>query len=127
MIQGNMKLVTRKLDDLNTVFDISGEVTSAAESQMTEAYNQATSTGTKNIILNFTGLDYMNSSGIGLLVTILIRAQRKNQRLLAYGLNEHYDKIFELTRLNEAIGIYENEMEVLTVIHGNKNGEQEDI
>jgi len=32
--------IIRRLDELNTVFDISGEVTSAAESQMTEAYNQ---------------------------------------------------------------------------------------
>jgi anti-sigma B factor antagonist len=126
MVQGNMKLVTRKLDDLNTVFDISGEVTSAAENQMTEAYNQATSSGTKNIILNFTGLDYMNSSGIGLLVTILIRAQRKNQRLLAYGLNQHYERIFDLTRLDEAIGIFENETEVLAAINEDRNGENRD-
>jgi len=39
----NMNLITRRLDEVNTVFDISGEVTSAAENQMTEAYNQATS------------------------------------------------------------------------------------
>jgi anti-sigma B factor antagonist len=61
------------------------------------------------IILNFSDLEYMNSSGIGLLVTLLIRANRQNQRLLAYGLSEHYRQIFELTRLDEAIMIYENE------------------
>ena len=126
MIQGNMKLITRRLDDLNVVFDISGEVTSAAENQMTEAYTQATTDGVRNIILNFTGLDYMNSSGIGLLVTILIRAQRKNQRLLAYGLNQHYEKIFELTRLDEAIGIFESETEILAVINEDNNGENKD-
>jgi anti-sigma B factor antagonist len=126
MVQGNMKLVTRRFDELNTVFDITGEVTSAAENQMTEAYNQATAAGTKNIILNFTGLDYMNSSGIGLLITILIRAQRKNQRLFAYGLNQHYEKIFVLTRLNEAIGIFENETEALTAINVDKSGEKKD-
>jgi anti-sigma B factor antagonist len=57
----------------------------------------------------------MNSSGIGLLVTLLIRTQRQNQRLLAYGLNQHYQQIFELTRLNEAIGIFPNEIEALEV------------
>ena len=45
----------------------------------------------------------MNSSGIGLLVTLLIRIQRQKQRLVAYGLTDHYIQIFELTRLNEAI------------------------
>jgi anti-anti-sigma factor len=122
MVQGNMNLATRKLDEVATVFDISGEVTSAAEKQMTETYNQATVTGTRNIILNFSGLDYMNSSGIGLLVTILIRAQRQNQRLFAYGLNDHYKKIFELTRLNEVIGIFDNETDVLAAIKEPSDG-----
>jgi anti-sigma B factor antagonist len=44
---------------------------------------------------------------------LLIRANRQNQRLLAYGLSEHYRQIFELTRLNEAIAIYDNEEEAL--------------
>ena len=54
-------------------------------------------------MLDFGGLEYMNSSGIGLLVTLLVRANRNQQRLLAYGLSEHYRQIFELTRLDEAI------------------------
>ena len=62
-------------------------------------------------ILNFGNLEYMNSSGIGLLVTLLIRAQRGKQKLLACGLSEHYRQIFQLTRLDEAIGIFASESE----------------
>jgi len=51
----------------------------------------------------------MNSSGIGLLVTLLIRVNRQKQRMLSYGLSDHYQQIFQLTRLNEAIGIYNDE------------------
>ena len=58
-------------------------------------------------MLNFTGLDYMNSGGIGLLVTLLVRAQRQRQRVLAFGLSDHYRQIFELTRLDEAVGIHD--------------------
>ncbi len=60
-------------------------------------------------MLDFGGLEYMNSSGIGLLVTLLVRAQRNHQRMLAFGLTEHYRQIFELTRLDEAIAIHETE------------------
>lgn len=116
MDKGKIELNTRWLDSYNAVFDISGEVSSAAESQLTEAYNLATSAGAKRIIFNFTDLEYMNSSGIGLLVTLLIRAQRQSQQLLAYGLNKHYTQIFELTRLNEAIEIYPDELDVLGII-----------
>ena len=80
-----------------------------AEAPLMEAYAQASAPGVKAIILNFSDLEYMNSSGIGLLVTLLIRANRQRQRLMACGLSDHYKQIFDLTRLNEAITIYDNE------------------
>ena len=58
----------------------------------------------------------MNSSGIGLLVTLLIRIQRQKQRLLAFGLNEHYRQIFDLTQLDKAIGIYASEAAALAAV-----------
>ena len=65
------------------------------------------------IVLNFEGLEYMNSSGIGLLVTLLIRVNREKQRLLTYGLSEHYRSIFQITRLDDAIGIHDSEEEAV--------------
>jgi anti-sigma B factor antagonist len=97
-----------------SIIDIEGEVTAFGEPVLMEAYSEASSPGTKAIVLNFSRLEYMNSGGIGLLVTLLIRAQRQGQRLLAYGLNDHYKQIFELTRLNEAIVIHENEPATMT-------------
>lgn len=108
-----LEMKVRKPSEHARVIDISGEVTSSAESRLMEAYNQATENGANAIILNLENLEYMNSGGIGLLVTLLIRAQRNDQRLLAYGLNDHYRQIFELTRLNEAIGIYNDESEAV--------------
>jgi anti-sigma B factor antagonist len=51
----------------------------------------------------------MNSSGIGLLVTLLIRINREKQKLLTYGLSDHYRNIFQITRLDDAISIYNTE------------------
>ena len=95
------------------IIDISGDVTAASEDTLMAAYNRASEDRARAIVLNFSGLDYMNSGGIGLLVTLLVRANRQRQRLLAYGLTEHYRQIFELTRLDEAIAIYESEEEAL--------------
>src|SRR3954451_23437325 len=100
----NVRLVTPR----TSIIDISGEVNAFAETALTDAYARASTPTTTNIILNFSELEYMNSSGIGLLVTFLIRANRQKQRLLAYGLSEHYKQIFELTRLNEAISIFDS-------------------
>jgi anti-sigma B factor antagonist len=95
------------------ILDIEGELTAFAEDALMTAYNQACDAGIRHVILNFEELEYMSSSGIGLLVTLLIRAQRRQQRLLAYGLNEHHRHILELTRLNEAIAIYPTAEEAL--------------
>jgi anti-sigma B factor antagonist len=92
-----------------SIIDIQGDVTAFAETVLTNAYTAASTNSTKTIILNFSGLEYMNSSGIGLLVTLLIRMNRKRQRLFAFGLTDHYKHIFELTRLDEAITIFDSE------------------
>lgn len=113
MSVANVKMSVRKANASACVLDIHGEINASAEPVIMDAYNQACAQGAKNILMNFSGLDYMNSSGIGLLVTLLIRVRRQNQRLLAYGLNDHYRQIFELTRLNEAISIYDSEVEAL--------------
>ena len=99
----------RKLNEKVSVIDIKGEITAASESTLMDAFNRAAGDQTKAVILNFGGLDYMNSSGIGLLVTLLVRAQRQHQQLMACGLNEHYRQIFELTRLDEAVSIHDTE------------------
>lgn len=96
-----------------SIIDIRGEVTGRSDAALSDAYERAGGTGIRAIILNFTQLEYMNSSGIGLLVMLLVRANRKKQRLLAFGLNEHYRQIFDLTRLDEAIGIHDDEAAAL--------------
>ena len=99
-----------------SVIDIEGEVTAFGEPVLMEAYTQASVPGARAIVLNFSGLEYMNSGGIGLIVTLLIRAQRQGHRLLAYGLNDHYQQIFQLTRLDEAISLYDSEPASLAAV-----------
>ena len=113
MSQAKATMNVRKAGDRASVIDIHGEVNGATENALMDAYTEASTGNARTIVLNFGDLEYMNSSGIGLLVTLLIRVNRQKQRLLACGLSEHYQQIFELTRLNEAIGIYNTEAEAL--------------
>ena len=94
-----------------SVVDIRGDVTSGSEDVLMSAYDAAGDA--RSIILNFSELSYMNSGGIGLLVTLLVRVNRQSQRLLAFGLSDHYRQIFELTRLDEAIAIHDSEQDAL--------------
>jgi anti-sigma B factor antagonist len=113
MTQSTLSAGVRRIDDAVAVLDIQGDITSESEEALGEAYAEGAEGSTRAVILNFSGLEYMNSGGIGLLVTLLVRANRAKQKLLAYGLTEHYRQIFELTRLDEAIGIYDTEAEAV--------------
>jgi anti-sigma B factor antagonist len=106
----------RKVGGHAAVVDIKGDVTSACEEVLMQAYDEASAPGTRALVLNFSGLEYMNSGGIGTIVTLLVRANRQKQRLLAYGLTDHYRQIFELTRLDEAISIFDDEPSALSAV-----------
>src|SRR5437762_11997502 len=113
MTQANVTLSVRTLGDTVSIVDVQGDVTAFAENVLMDAYTRASAAGARAIILNFTQMEYMNSGGIGLLVTLLIRINRQKQHLLTYGLSEHYRHIFELTRLSDAIKLYDTEPEAL--------------
>lgn len=108
MNEPKIRLTVRPAGDGVNVIDIEGEITALSEQALASAHAEAAD-GAKVVALNFQGLEYMNSGGIGLIVTTLIRANRMGHRLVAYGLNEHYRQIFDLTRLDEAIEIFTDE------------------
>ncbi|MEO6206522.1 MAG: STAS domain-containing protein [Candidatus Limnocylindrales bacterium] len=95
---------------------IAGDVTSGSEGELMAGYAQAVEDGASAVILDFSGLEYMNSGGIGLLVTLLVRAQRSRVRLLASGLTDHYREILSLTRLDEAIEIHPDEEAAIAAV-----------
>src|SRR4051794_40384855 len=106
MTDAVVSMDVRKISNDISAIDIAGTVNRNAEAALTEAYRLAGAERTRAIILNFVQLEYLNSSGIGLLVPLLVRAKRHNQQVFAYGLNEHYREIFALTRLDEVIRIF---------------------
>lgn len=112
----NLTTTVRHAPDGVRIIDIKGELNAFCEAVLANAHDEATTDGARAVLLNFTDLEYMNSGGIGLLVTMLIRAQRAGHKLAAYGLTEHYRKIFSLTRLDEAIAIYNGEAAALRAL-----------
>lgn len=99
-----------------SIIDIQGDVSAFSEQALWDAYAQATTSTTRVILLNFGSMEYMNSSGVGLLVVLLTRMRRQKQRLVAFGLSDHYRHIFHLTRLEHAITLFAGEAEALAAL-----------
>ena len=113
MSQARINIAVRKPADKLCILDIQGEISGFAEEAFGAALDAASSNAADTIILNCTGVESMNSAGVGLLIVLLARVQLQKQRLLAYGLGNRHQQAFELAQLSEAIGLYADEDEAL--------------
>ena len=95
------------------VLDLRGEINRFAQEALNAAYAEAEAKDPEAIILNFEEVDYINSTGIALIVAQLAKARASKRRLLAYGLSDHYVEIFNITRLSDFVGVYPDEESAL--------------
>ncbi len=96
------------------VLDLKGEINGFGQEALDAAYAEAEKGDPEAIILNFEEVDYINSTGIALIVGLLAKARAAKRRLLAYGLSEHYLEIFNITRLSDFVGVYPDEESALS-------------
>src|SRR5215471_1776739 len=97
-----------------SIIELEGEIDSFAEDMLNYAYAEAESRDPNVILLNFSKVDYINSTGIALIVSLLARARKSKRRLLASGLSEHYVEIFQITRLVDFMSVFPDEASALS-------------
>jgi anti-anti-sigma factor len=108
MTASELQAVVREHDGV-PVIDLTGDVNSGAEAALNDAYARATAGGTDAVALNFARADYINSTGIALIVGLLAQARTSGIEVKAYGLSDHYREIFEITRLADFMTITDKE------------------
>jgi anti-sigma B factor antagonist len=100
--------------DSTGVIDLRGEINLGADQALLAAYDRAVQDNPATVVLNFAAVDYINSTGIALLVGLLARARKEHRTVRAFGLSEHYRQIFAITRLSDFMGIYADEDSAVT-------------
>jgi anti-anti-sigma factor len=110
--------------DGTAVIELSGEVDRYAEQAVEGAYAEAAALGHGPILLDFEHVDYINSTGIALIVGVLARARAEGRSVKACGLTDHYREIFEITRLSDFMQIFPDEATALagSTDEGGTNG-----
>ena len=114
MFQTQAAMTVDRINSRVSIIRIQGEFTGKVESCLAQAYATAGHHGSSAIILDLARVDYLDSSGIGLLIQLLLQAQAHQQRILGYGLNEHYREILSITRLDRTLGLYPTERAAVT-------------
>ena len=98
-----------RIEGTTAVVELSGDINRAAEPVLNDAYGQAAAAGCTSIILNFGGTEFINSTGIAVIVGILAKARQENRTVSACGLTDHYKHIFEITRLADFMPMFPDE------------------
>ncbi len=88
------------------VLRLTGQIDRDAASALSAAYDTASSTDPQVVVLDFTEVDYINSTGIALVVGLLARARAEKRAVHAAGLTDHYRHVFEITRLSDFIKVF---------------------
>jgi anti-anti-sigma factor len=108
MTTSELQASVRKREGVPLI-DLTGDVNAGAEGALNDAYAEATSAGGGSVVLNFEHAEYINSTGIALIVGLLAEARKNGVEVKAFGLSDHYREIFEITRLADFMTIADNE------------------
>jgi anti-sigma B factor antagonist len=104
-----MTLTTREVSHV-TIVDITGRITLGDETgQLRDAVRQLISEGKKKIVLNLAHVDYIDSSGVGELVSSFTTVRNSGGELKLLGLSKKVRDILQVTKLYTVFDIKEDE------------------
>ena len=86
--------------DLVTVLRFAGDITSASEAAVLGTYEGLSPETSRRILLDFSKVDYLNSSGIALIIQMMYAASKKGQVIQTFGLTPHFQKVFTMVGLS---------------------------
>ena len=105
-----------------------GRIDREGDAALAEASSRAAALGAPVVVLDFSGVDYINSTGIALIVRLLAEARRDRREVRARGLSEHYREIFRITRLSDFVTLEDDQsVEPLPVGAGAEEGAQDHV
>ena len=107
MTEDGFEVEVRRRED-GAVLELRGTVTRAAKAKMESAYEEA-AVHRGRILLDFGEVEYINSTGIAVIVGLLAMARAEETEVGAYGLSDHYRKVFQITRLSDFMTMYDDE------------------
>jgi anti-anti-sigma factor len=104
-----------KLEEVNcggaqiTALRFSGDITSASEAAVLGTFQGISPDATKRILLDFSKVEYINSSGIALIIQLMYAAGKNNQAIQTFGLTPHFQKVFTMVGITKYTSLHADE------------------
>ncbi len=99
-----------------TCLRFSGDISSASKDAVVGTYQALDKDAHKHILLDFKGVEYLNSSGIALVIQVLMEASKSNQTVAICGLTPHFTKVFTMVGITKYAALYPDEATSLAAL-----------
>jgi len=110
----SMKVKIRQVDDV-TILDLSGRITLGEGSvTLRDSVRDLVAKGTKHILLNLGDISYIDSSGIGELVSAFTSVKNSGGELKLLNLTKKVHDLLQITKLYTIFDIWDNETSAIT-------------
>jgi anti-anti-sigma factor len=99
-----------------TVIRFEGDIASTSKDAVLGTYQALPKATNKLILLDFTKVDYINSSGIALVIQLLIEASNSGQKVFAFGLSPHFVKVFTMVGITKYAGLFPDQAAAIAAL-----------
>lgn len=113
----NFNVSVRHADGVSLV-DVSGRLTSFESKAFCQMIHALLKDGNTNIVLNFTDLEYLDSSGVGELVRNYMSVVKKGGAMKVVGLAPKVEEILKITQLYQVFPEFPDEASALQSFSG---------
>jgi anti-sigma B factor antagonist len=99
-----------------SVLRFEGDISSTSKEAVLGAYQALPKATTKLVLLDFQKVDYINSSGIALVIQLLIEASNAGQKVVAFGLSPHFNKVFTMVGITKYAQLHSSQDQALAAL-----------
>ncbi len=111
-----MNIDVRELEDDIAVLDVDGDIDLYSASDLRDSVFEQIDIGKTKVIINLENVTYIDSSGIGTLITSLSKIKKINGKMCIINVYDSVKKVFELTKLTTFFKIYTSENEAIQAL-----------
>ena len=99
-----------------TALHFTGDISSASKDAVLGTYQALDQTLHPVLLLDFKGVEYLNSSGIALVIQVLMAAAKAQQKVAISGLTPHFVKVFTMVGITKYATLYPDELTALAAL-----------
>jgi len=99
-----------------TCLRFSGDISSASKDAVVGTYQALDKAAHKHLLLDFKGVEYLNSSGIALVIQVLMEASKSGQTVAICGLTPHFTKVFTMVGITKYATLSPDEATALSAL-----------